>query len=429
MALGAFCLLALAAGNAGPARAAEPAHGERIYRAVCIGCHQIGVLGAPKAGDRAAWEARLAKGLGPLVDNALNGFGKMPPRGGNPNLGAADVREAIRFMAGAELVTEATSGGGSAAVSAAVPVAAAGGAPGRSGPGTGPAPSDPQAPAGSGRGAEVVKRVCQGCHQIGVLGAPRIGSQKDWAPRLKKGADTLVHNAAKGIGNMPPKGGQPELTADDLRAAIAFMVRPPPAPASTAAAVAAAATGAASAASAPAATATPAQPPQGAGVNRFNRLLRPPASRNPPPLRDGIHDPANDGTAVLQPPRQAFEPLPDSASGNHVDWVLALEQGLIQPRWDLADPGRKPLVMDLNIVREVKGSMPNVVYPHKQHLQWLDCSNCHPKIFQPKKGANQISMAEILLGRKCGVCHGKVAFPVSECRRCHSQKKPELAHK
>jgi len=32
-------------------------------------------------------------------------------------------------------------------------------------------------------------------------------------------------------------------------------------------------------------------------------------------------------------------------------------------------------------------------------------------------------MAAILLGQKCGVCHGKVAFPVSECRLCHSKKK------
>ena len=67
--------------------------------------------------------------------------------------------------------------------------------------------------------------------------------------------------------------------------------------------------------------------------------------------------------------------------------------------------------MDMNIVREVKGSMPDVVYPHKQHTEWLDCSNCHPAIFVPQKGANQISMAAILLGEKCGVCHGKVAFP------------------
>jgi uncharacterized OB-fold protein len=32
-------------------------------------------------------------------------------------------------------------------------------------------------------------------------------------------------------------------------------------------------------------------------------------------------------------------------------------------------------------------------------------------------------MASILMGEKCGVCHGKVAFPVSDCRKCHSQNK------
>jgi uncharacterized OB-fold protein len=36
-------------------------------------------------------------------------------------------------------------------------------------------------------------------------------------------------------------------------------------------------------------------------------------------------------------------------------------------------------------------------------------------------------MAAILLGQKCGVCHGKVAFPVSECRSCHSKNKPPAA--
>jgi c(7)-type cytochrome triheme protein len=67
--------------------------------------------------------------------------------------------------------------------------------------------------------------------------------------------------------------------------------------------------------------------------------------------------------------------------------------------------------------------MPDVVYPHEQHTQWLDCANCHDEIFIPEKGANQMSMAGILLGQKCGVCHGRVAFPVTDCRRCHSKPK------
>lgn len=160
-----------------------------------------------------------------------------------------------------------------------------------------------------------------------------------------------------------------------------------------------------------------------ASVNTFNRLLRVPR-RNLAPTEDNIHDPGNDGTALLQPPMVAFEALPRSNAGNRVDWVKSLAAGHIVPRADRLDANAKPMVMDLNIVREVKGSMPDVVYPHKQHTEWLDCSNCHPAIFIPQKGANQISMAAILLGEKCGVCHGKVAFPVSECRLCHSKPKP-----
>lgn len=160
-----------------------------------------------------------------------------------------------------------------------------------------------------------------------------------------------------------------------------------------------------------------------ADVNTFNRLMKPKAQRNLPPPQDGIHDPTNDETNQLQPPRDAFKGFVGSSWGNQVNWVKTLSEGKINPRYDRLDPKAEAIVFDLNIVREVKGSMPDVVYPHKQHTEWLDCSNCHPAIFIPQKGANQISMASILLGEKCGVCHGKVAFPASECRLCHSKKK------
>lgn len=160
-----------------------------------------------------------------------------------------------------------------------------------------------------------------------------------------------------------------------------------------------------------------------ADATGFNRLMKRKDQRNLPPPQDGIHDPANEETNQLQPPREAFKGFVASSWGNQVNWVKTLNEGKITPRFDRIDPKAEPLVFDLNIVREVKGSMPDVVYPHKQHTEWLDCSNCHPAIFIPQKGANQISMASILLGEKCGVCHGKVAFPVSECRLCHSKKK------
>jgi c(7)-type cytochrome triheme protein len=159
--------------------------------------------------------------------------------------------------------------------------------------------------------------------------------------------------------------------------------------------------------------------------NRFNRLLIKKEQHNPPLKKDGIHDPQNFGIRALQEPKLAFSVLESDKAGNYVDWVKSLQEHKIKPRYDLTDPTAENILFDLNIVREVKGSMPDVVYPHKQHTQWLDCTNCHPDIFIPEKGANQISMVEILLGRKCGVCHGKVAFPVTECKRCHSKPKEE----
>ena len=161
-------------------------------------------------------------------------------------------------------------------------------------------------------------------------------------------------------------------------------------------------------------------------VTPFNRTMRLPETYNLPPTDDGFHDPANEGISALHLPQEAFADLPRRKTGNRVDWVAALNSKKISPRWDRTDEQAEKLVMDMDIVRVVNGSMPDVVFPHKQHTEWLACSNCHPAIFVPQKGANLINMRLILKGEKCGVCHGKVAFPPSECSLCHSQKKSSL---
>ena len=157
--------------------------------------------------------------------------------------------------------------------------------------------------------------------------------------------------------------------------------------------------------------------------NTFNRLFVPPKDRDAALKDDGIHDPTVPGLNLLQQPKDAFSVLPNSIAGNHVDWVKALNKGAIKPRFNHLDASKEALPMDLVIVMEVKGSMPNVAFPHQQHTVWLECANCHDAIFKPLKGGNPMSMAEIMLGQKCGVCHGSVAFPVTECRRCHTESK------
>lgn len=163
--------------------------------------------------------------------------------------------------------------------------------------------------------------------------------------------------------------------------------------------------------------------------NKFNRLFVPPSDRAAALKDDGIHDPQVPGLKLLQEPKEAFSNLAPGKAGNNIDWVQALEKGQVKPRFDYRDETKESMPMDLVIVMEVKGSMPNVAFPHKQHTEWLECANCHDAIFKPLKGSNPMSMAEIMLGQKCGVCHGSVAFPVTECRRCHSDSKSKSASK
>lgn len=272
-------------------------------------------------------------------------------------------------------------------------------------------------------GQQVYKNGCAGCHASGVLDSPKLGSRDNWKKREAKGFKVLLKHSIDGFNNMPPKGGNLDLKNEEIKRAIAYMLS------QSGFKKYKKQTGS----NAPkkkklkkiiAKKTNKTKTKSYKNVNRFNRLMKPASDWNPSPMKDGIHNPENLGTDMLQTPKSAFKALPKAKSGNRVDWVKALDNGEIVPRYDRLDPDVLPVILDLNIVREVKGSMPNVVYPHKQHTEWLDCSNCHPAIFIPQKGANQISMAAILLGKKCGVCHGKVAFPVSECRKCHSQKKP-----
>lgn len=72
--------------------------GGQVVKAQCIKCHETGVGGAPKIGDRTAWLPRFKQGLEPLVASAINGHGGMPPRGGLASLTDREIRNAIVYM-------------------------------------------------------------------------------------------------------------------------------------------------------------------------------------------------------------------------------------------------------------------------------------------------------------------------------------------
>lgn len=84
------------------------------------------------------------------------------------------------------------------------------------------------AQADTGLGKKAYNTICFVCHAQGVAGAPKLGDKAAWAPRIAKGMDTLANNAINGFqgstGVMPPKGGLPSLSDEEVKAAVAYMV-------------------------------------------------------------------------------------------------------------------------------------------------------------------------------------------------------------
>ncbi len=82
----------------------------------------------------------------------------------------------------------------------------------------------------AGRGGKELYAKCQGCHNVGVGGAPKYGDKAAWASRIKRGMDDLLKVAKAGKGMMPPKGTCMDCTDDELRAVIQYMMESAGAP-------------------------------------------------------------------------------------------------------------------------------------------------------------------------------------------------------
>jgi cytochrome c5 len=73
--------------------------GEQVYQGVCKTCHEAGLAGAPKFGDKAVWASRIKSGADALFTSAIKGKNAMPPKGGNPDLADVEVQRAVVYMA------------------------------------------------------------------------------------------------------------------------------------------------------------------------------------------------------------------------------------------------------------------------------------------------------------------------------------------
>lgn len=190
--------------------------GEEVVKAVCSMCHATGLMNAPKIGDKAQWQPRIAQGYELLVKHAIEGIRTMPARGGNLALTDGEVANAVAHMANAS-GANFTAPAPKAAEPAAAPEAKS------AEPVTIAAASPTSAPAAGKGGEEVYKAVCAMCHAAGLMNAPRFGDKTQWEPRIKQGYDTLVSNAIKGIRMMPAKGGNPSLSDAEVAGAVKYM--------------------------------------------------------------------------------------------------------------------------------------------------------------------------------------------------------------
>lgn len=215
-----------AGSNATAAAPAASSPGEAAYNKVCFACHGAGIAGAPKIGDKAAWESRVAQGTDTLYKHAIEGFqgqtGMMPPKGGATDLSDDEVKGAVDFMV-------AKLDGGAAAPAAAPAAEAA--APAAAVEEAAPVPAEAAAPATADAGAkgkEIYDSVCFVCHGPGAAGAPKLGDAAAWGERIAQGNEVLYDHAINGFmgktGMMPPKGGRPDIADDDVKAAVDYMV-------------------------------------------------------------------------------------------------------------------------------------------------------------------------------------------------------------
>ncbi len=76
----------------------KPRDGLTVYNAICKACHEGGLAGAPKTGDKAAWAPRLAIGNAALLKSAANGKNAMPARGGAADLSDAELKAAVDYL-------------------------------------------------------------------------------------------------------------------------------------------------------------------------------------------------------------------------------------------------------------------------------------------------------------------------------------------
>lgn len=73
-------------------------------------------------------------------------------------------------------------------------------------------------------GSRIYNTYCAICHKLGMNAAPKYGNKALWAKRIAQGRDTVYSHALNGLRGMPPRGGFAQLTDDEVKAGVDYMV-------------------------------------------------------------------------------------------------------------------------------------------------------------------------------------------------------------
>ncbi|MBW6489327.1 c-type cytochrome [Sulfurimonas sp.] len=71
---------------------------------------------------------------------------------------------------------------------------------------------------------KLYEKSCAVCHKTDAMGAPAVGDRGAWETIMEQGLDKVNSHAINGLGNMPPKGGAMDLSDDQVKEIVKFMV-------------------------------------------------------------------------------------------------------------------------------------------------------------------------------------------------------------
>ena len=230
--------------------------GEQVFQSLCKTCHEPGIAGAPKVGDKAQWAASIKKGYETLVQHAINGIqesGKvMPPKGGNPDLADVEVQRAVVYMvnrsganfkepAAPSATTSPSPAATASAVPAAVPAPSSSAAPtaaSASAPGVTPAATTGGAPSATASASGPLDRAagqalmqkdgCGACHAVDkkIVGP----AYQDVAAKYKGDAGALaklsqkVKTGGAGVWGPVPMPPNPQVADGDIKTLVSWIL-------------------------------------------------------------------------------------------------------------------------------------------------------------------------------------------------------------